>query len=561
MIGALRADLPGGVPRARLAALVARASLVDWGIAGGLALVTLLSRWPYRARMLYNWDAVQFALALREFDVAKHQPHPPGYLLYVALARLMNATLADPLLTYVALSMLFSAGTTLVVYWLARAIYGRLTAVAASALLAVSPLFWFYGSVGLTYAGEAFTASLVALLAWRALGGSVRHLYLGAVVLGLAGGLRLSVLVLMFPLWAGAALVGIPSARRLRVAAALLVASVLTWLAPVVWLSGGPGAYLRASAWLYSLMMVPTSVVSLAPEVTLAQTRYLLESVLVGLGPLALAFLALPHYVRRRRWGRPEWFLVGWILPAVAFCTLVHFGQAGYVLTFLPALVLLLSRALVELIGAGSESLRRPHWRRAMTVAALVPLALVNTGFFVSARPEPRDFENRGDETWFGAWRWTARDELHDWIMSRTAAALREHEAVIRTYVESIRALYDPADTALLTEMGNPRSYPWVRHAMYYMPEYAIYQISLDDSPGFYAPQSAVTMFFTPLRVVTVPSRIKQLVWFVDHWDPAFERPDGLREIALAYGRFLYVLPLDRKPVQHAGYTFVREHP
>jgi len=64
----------------------------------GLALVTLLSRWPYRARMLYNWDAVQFALALREFDVAKHQPHPPGYLLYVGLGRLFNASLGDPTL-------------------------------------------------------------------------------------------------------------------------------------------------------------------------------------------------------------------------------------------------------------------------------------------------------------------------------------------------------------------------------------------------------------------------------------------------------------------------------
>src|SRR5690242_20454093 len=58
---------------------------VDVTLALGLAVVTLLSRWPYRARMLYNWDAVQFALALREFDIAKHQPHPPGYLLYVAL--------------------------------------------------------------------------------------------------------------------------------------------------------------------------------------------------------------------------------------------------------------------------------------------------------------------------------------------------------------------------------------------------------------------------------------------------------------------------------------------
>src|SRR5438445_6144439 len=38
----------------------------DTWIAGGLAALTLVSRWPYRARMLYNWDAVQFALRSEE---------------------------------------------------------------------------------------------------------------------------------------------------------------------------------------------------------------------------------------------------------------------------------------------------------------------------------------------------------------------------------------------------------------------------------------------------------------------------------------------------------------
>ena len=77
-----------------------------------LALVTLASRWPYRARMLYNWDAVQFALALREFDIAKHQPHPPGYVLYVGLGRLVNATLADPTLAYVTLAIPITLAAT-----------------------------------------------------------------------------------------------------------------------------------------------------------------------------------------------------------------------------------------------------------------------------------------------------------------------------------------------------------------------------------------------------------------------------------------------------------------
>ena len=529
---------------------------LDVVVSVGLALVTLASRWPYRARMLYNWDAVQFALALREFDIAKHQPHPPGYVLYVGLGRLVNATLADPTQAYVTLAMVFSAATTFTVYWLARALYDRVTAAAAGALLAVSPLFWFYGSVGLTYAGEAFGASLMALLAYRTLAGSVPHLYVGAVCLGLAGGLRQSVLVLLFPLCAACAMRGVRSRARLTAAAAILVAAVLAWFLPLVWLSGGWTAYLRASTELYGSTLVPTSLLGGDLETTFRQARYVLESVLVGLGPLAIALGALPFYARRRGWATREWFLVTWVAPPLAFYTLVHFGQAGYVLTILPALVILLSGAVVELVTAGAERLRRPQWRWALTLAAVAPLLLINTGFFVSARPEPREFDHRAGDTWVSR----ARDEAHDWILSRTAAALREHEAVLRTYVETIRAVYDGEDTALLTELGNPRSYPWLRHAMFYLPEYPIYQLYLRaEPPGFYSSQSSAAMTLTPGTTLTVPSRVRQLVWFVDHWDPEMPRPRGLLEIQLAYGRFLYVLPLGRRPVEHAGYTFVRD--
>ena len=554
MIRRLRAALAPRLAPSWTAAAGAWGRHGDLGLALGLALLTLLSRWPYRARMLYNWDAVQFALALREFDIAKHQPHPPGYLLYVGLGRLANATLGDATQAYVTLAMLFSAATTFTVYWLARTLYDRFTATAAAALLAGSPLFWFYGSVGLTYAGEAFGASLVALLAYRTLSGRPRCLYAGALMLGLVGGMRQSVLVLLFPLWAGCALVGVRSARRLVAAGAVLAGTVLAWLLPLVWLSGGWSAYLAASTQLYGSVVLPTSVLGGDLDATLRQTRHVLESVGVALGPLGLAVLALPYYVRRRGWHAREWFLLAWVAPPAAFYTLVHFGQAGYVLTFLPALVVLLSRVVDECVAAWSERLRRPRWRLALALLALAPLLLINTGFFVSARPLPRAFEHRTGE----AWVWRARDEAHDWIMSRTAAALREHEAVIRTYVETIRAVYDPSDTALLTELGNPRSYPWLRHAMFYMPEYAIYQISLGEEPrGFYAPQSSATMILSPGTAIAVPRRIKQVVWFVDHWDPSRPRPRGLVEISLPYGRFLYVLPLGRKPVEHAGYTFI----
>jgi hypothetical protein len=530
---------------------------LDLACAAVLALLTIVSRLPYRARMLYNWDAVQFALALREFDVTKHQPHPPGYLLYVALGRVVDLWLDNPTAAYVVLAVAFSGLTTFVVYGLARVVYDRATALAAATLLAVSPLFWFYGSVGLTYAAEALCASVVAYFAYRALVGSETDSYLGAAYLGLAGGLRQSVLVLLFPLWLGSVLAGVRRVRTVVLGLAILGGGVLLWLLPMLWLTGGLGRYLAALRDLADTVVKPTSIVAGPLDVTLRMSRHLLESVLVGLGPLALAVLLIPRYVRRHGWGRREWFLVAWAAPPVLVYTLVHFGQAGYVLTFLPALVILLSRVLLAALGDVVERARVPRARVAVAAAVVLLVVLANGAFFVNARPAPRDFDAAPP-----GWARAVQHEAFEWIFSRTAAALREHEEVVRTFVDAIRGLHGPEDTVVVTEVGNGRSYPWLRHAMFYLPEYAIYDLRVGGfTRGFYAPRLATAMAVAQRATIHLPAPVKRLVWFVDHWSPTAERPRGLVEIEIPHGRYLYVLPLGRRPVEYEGYTFVRDEP
>ena len=532
----------------------ARADRLDYLLAVGLSVLTILSRLPYRARMLYNWDAVQFALALGEYDVVKHQPHPPGYILYVALGRLVHGWVGDAAAAYVLLAVAFSGAGTFVVYLLARAVYDRPTAITAATLLAVSPVFWFYGTVGLSYAGEALMASAVAYFAFRALRGSETDAWLAAGYLGLAGGLRQSLLVLLLPLWVVSVVVGVRRWRAIVVGSVILALAVLAWFVPMIWLTGGLERYVEASRHLADTVVRPTSILGGPLDVTLRMSRYLLESVLVALGPLAAVALLVPWYARHHGWGRREWFLVVWTVPPVLVYTLVHFGQAGYVLTFLPALVILLSRVLLTALARAAERVPSAAARAAVAAAAVTIIVVANGGFFVSARPLPRDFD-----TPKSAWRQAAEHEAFDWIFSRTAAALRQHEEVMATFVAAIRGLYAEADTAVLTELGNTRSYPWLRHAMFYLPEYAVYELRVGDvPPGYYAPRLSSAMLPRPDSEVELPAGIRRLVWFVDHWSPETERPPGLMEIEIPHGRYLYVLPLGKKPVTYAGYTFSR---
>ena len=534
-----------------------RVDRYDLLCAAALAVLTIWSRLPYRARMLYNWDAVQFALALREYDVVKHQPHPPGYILYVALGRLVNTWLDNPTATYVVLAVACSGLTTFVVYLLARTAYDRATALVAATLFAVSPLFWFYGSVGLTYAGEALCATTVAYFAFRALRGSETDAWLAAGYLGLAGGVRQSILFLLLPLWLGATVAGVRRLRTVVVGLAIMLVTVIAWFVPMIWLTGGFDRYLAASVDLAETVVKPTSILGGYLETNLRMARYLLESVLVALGPLVLAGFLVPWYARRRGWTSREWFLVGWTVTPVLVYTLVHFGQAGYVLTFLPALVVLLSAVLVAALGGAAASLSRPWLRPLALAAAVAVVVFVNGSFFVNARPLQRDFERPR-----AAWVRIAEDEAFDWIFSRTAAALREHEDVVRTFVDAITGQFSAEDTAVITELGNPRSYPWMRHAVFYLPSYVLYELQVGDlPPGYYAPKTSLAMTRVRDSEIRIPAGVKRLVWFVDHWSPTSGRPAGLMEIEIPYGRFLYVLPMGKKPVRYAGYTLIREEP
>ena len=159
-------------------------------------------------------------------------------------------------------------------------------------------------------------------------------------------------------------------------------------------------------------------------------------------------------------------------------------------------------------------------------------------------------------------WVRQAQDEAFDWIFSRTAAALREHEDVVSGFVDSIRGLYPGETTVVVTEQGNSRSYPWFRHAMFYLPEYAVYELHVGGRvPGFRASRLSATMSTIPEVEINLPSTVERLVWFVDHWSPTTVRPEGLVEIEIPHGRYLYVLPLGRKPVDYEDYTFVRAQP
>src|SRR4030066_522216 len=199
----------------------------------------IVTRVPFTSRLLLNMDSCQFALALEKVDLTGPQPHPPGYFLYIMLGLLLNVFIADANTVYVSISVFFSGIAIAAVYLLGKEVFERKIGIVAALLALSSPSLWFHGEVALTYVVEAFFSTAIALFCWRILTGQEKYLWISAVILGLAGGIRQNTPVFLLPVWLYSVRNMAP--RRFVASLCVLAATGLSWFIPMVWMSGGWG--------------------------------------------------------------------------------------------------------------------------------------------------------------------------------------------------------------------------------------------------------------------------------------------------------------------------------
>ncbi len=244
-----------------------------------IALAYLGAHLPFLAPSLEDIDSINFALGLHHFDPALHQPHPPGYPVYIAIGRVtlailhavapsIDATRADALALAI-WSALGGAIALVAAASLFRSIgarYGHAVSIWGIVLLCAAPLFWMCGLRPMSD-----MPGLAAALAAQALlvrGTSDRRaLAAGALAAGLAAGIRSQTVWLTGPLLVFAMVAQRRGGwRRLWAPVAALAAGVVAWAVPLIVASGGIRAYLMALgsqagedlAWVDMLWAHPT---------------------------------------------------------------------------------------------------------------------------------------------------------------------------------------------------------------------------------------------------------------------------------------------------------------
>ncbi|MBI1876628.1 MAG: hypothetical protein HYS05_22425 [Acidobacteria bacterium] len=286
------------IPRVPLALLLA------------LGLGFVAAHVTHLAPTLEDLDSVNFALAIHRFDPVEHRPHPPGYPVFVALTKLSAKGMQPEARAIAVWGVLFGALSVLPLAHLFGCLEGlrrtppgtpgsepeRLRAVLLAAagvvLTLASPLFWFTTVRPLSDVPGLFVSLVAqAVLAtafvrqrharagreqqsswlpasafarspegeggslgggWSAgrsdLASSGRAIVLGALLSGLAIGLRAQAAWLTLPLLIIVVLdrIGEDAAGAMLGSALTLAVGVLVWAIPMLVVIGSPSRYLTA---------------------------------------------------------------------------------------------------------------------------------------------------------------------------------------------------------------------------------------------------------------------------------------------------------------------------
>jgi hypothetical protein len=241
-----------------------------------LLLIFLAAHLALLPRTLEDLDSINFALGVRHFDVARHQPHPPGYPVFIAIAKLSTRALRAAGVDAAAprglaiWSAIAGTATLPALLILFRSLERRnRVAWWATVVTGASPLFWstalrpLSDMTGLAFAVAAQALAVSALRPLPPSGGDSgsisqisgttglspgRALVLASLVAGAAIGVRSQTAILTVPLLLYVlTTAGNRVSGRTRVTAVgAFVLGVLWWAVPLLIASGGPSGYLTA---------------------------------------------------------------------------------------------------------------------------------------------------------------------------------------------------------------------------------------------------------------------------------------------------------------------------
>lgn len=348
-----------------------------------VTIVVALTRWWAMSATLWDWDEALFSAGVRSFDVVAHHPHPPGFPFYVLAGKAVNLLVHDefralqlvnlaaavvlfPLLVLMALTMGFSFPV----------------ALGGSLICVFAPNVWFFGGTAFSdIPSLALVVGTCAALFGSRTSGPTMFLA-GALVLGLAAGVRSQNLLVGFVPFVLAAREQLRAGRWRSVAAGVLITATLT-------IGSYVGAGLASSSWAdYQWTLREHRQYILRTDMVGSPKRPPLHDVTddffvrdfgffrVGLVIVALSIVSLVHAAVRRNPSPILLLLTFGPFAVVAWLVLDYHSASRFSIGYLPLFAILAADGL-EVLSRFLRVRERLRGPAVVVVSMLMAAALV----------------------------------------------------------------------------------------------------------------------------------------------------------------------------------------
>jgi hypothetical protein len=224
-------------------ALTGREKAIFWAV----AIVCGASRLLALSRSLWEWDEALFCLGMRDYDVASHHPHPPGFPIFIAAAKLARVFTDSDFHALQAVNIIAGVLLFPAMFMLARELRLRFTtSVIAAALMAFFPNVWFFGGTGFSDVPSIVLVIYAVAFLFRGCRDTNAY-FIGAFLLAISVGIRpQNLLVGIFPAAISTWYRARESIRDVAFAVMICAGVVVVSYASAIHATGAFGPYMNA---------------------------------------------------------------------------------------------------------------------------------------------------------------------------------------------------------------------------------------------------------------------------------------------------------------------------
>lgn len=409
----------------------------DYAISFVLLLIAFFSRIPLTESMQSHWDGPQYSMGVVKYSLEQDTPSPPGYPLYIFIARLINQFIGDPHRALVLESIIFSLVGAVIFYLVGKNIFNRVVGVISSLVFLSGSTFYYFGLTAYAYgAVPSITASIALVVFFIVFKKKHYGLMLG-FLFAFSLGFRPQEIFSTFPL----VLYGFFNLPLRQRFASLLffLLSFLAWLLPFVYVVGGIEKYIVISYTSASSGGLPlpafNNSITFLPRII---KGFFLS---FGVSILFLICYLLKNF-KSVFTSKYIIFFSVWIFPSLLFNLFIRNDHAGYQMSYLSCFIILISYSIYKCFE-----------KNKFLLAVIVALCILFNVFWFFRDRDP--------------------GYLKPYIpTSFHYSEIRKNNIKLENKIKFIKNKFNPEDTLIITS-----DQLW-RPTMYYLDKFLTYDIA-----------------------------------------------------------------------------------